>query len=39
MGLGLFIAKQAADCLGHRIEARLAPGRGCRFAIEAKALG
>jgi len=38
MGLGLFIVKRAADCLGHGIEVRSAPARGCCFAIEAEAL-
>jgi signal transduction histidine kinase len=39
LGLGLFIVKRAADCLGHRIEVRSAPGRGCCFAIAAQASG
>ena len=39
LGLGLFIVKRAADCLGHRIEVRSAPGRGCCFAVAAPASG
>jgi two-component system, OmpR family, phosphate regulon sensor histidine kinase PhoR len=39
LGLGLFIVKRAADCLGHRIEVRSAPGRGCCFAVAAQASG
>jgi len=37
LGLGLFIVKRAADCLGHRIEVRSAPNRGSCFAILAQA--
>lgn len=37
LGLGLFIVKQAADLLGHRIEVRSAEGRGSCFAIIADA--
>ncbi len=37
LGLGLFIVKQAADYLGHRVEVRSAPGQGCCFAIAAQA--
>jgi len=33
LGLGLFIVKQAADLLGHRVEAHSVDGRGSRFAI------
>jgi two-component system phosphate regulon sensor histidine kinase PhoR len=37
LGLGLFIVKRAANCLGHRIEVRSAPDRGSCFAILAQA--
>lgn len=37
LGLGLFIVKRAANCLGHRIEVRSAPNRGSCFAILAQA--
>jgi two-component system, OmpR family, phosphate regulon sensor histidine kinase PhoR len=37
LGLGLFIVKRAANCLGHRIEVRSAPHRGSCFAILAQA--
>ena len=33
LGLGLFIVKQAANLLGHRVEAHSADGCGSRFAI------
>jgi signal transduction histidine kinase len=33
VGLGLFLAKQAAGLLSHRFEARSTPGRGSSFAI------
>jgi two-component system, OmpR family, phosphate regulon sensor histidine kinase PhoR len=36
LGLGLFIVKRAADCLGHRIEVRSARYRGSCFAILAR---
>jgi signal transduction histidine kinase len=38
LGLGLFIVKRAADYLGHRVEVRSAPGRGCCFALAAQAV-
>jgi signal transduction histidine kinase len=37
LGLGLFIVKRAANCLGHRIEVRSAPYRGSCFAVLAQA--
>ena len=37
LGLGLFIVKRAAECLGHRIEVRSAPHRGSCFAVIAQA--
>jgi two-component system, OmpR family, phosphate regulon sensor histidine kinase PhoR len=37
LGLGLFIVKRAAECLGHRIEVRSAPQRGSCFAVMAQA--
>lgn len=37
LGLGLFIVARAAACLGHRVEVRSAPGRGCCFAVAAPA--
>jgi two-component system phosphate regulon sensor histidine kinase PhoR len=37
LGLGLFIAKRAADLLNHRIEVRSAVGRGSYFAVVARA--
>ena len=37
LGLGLFIVKRAANCLGHRIEVRSALYRGSCFAILAQA--
>src|SRR6202022_5196929 len=36
LGLGLFIVKRAAECLGHRIEVRSAPHRGSCFAVIAQ---
>jgi two-component system, OmpR family, phosphate regulon sensor histidine kinase PhoR len=39
LGLGLFIVARAAAYLGHRIEVRSAPGRGCCFAVAAHASG
>jgi two-component system phosphate regulon sensor histidine kinase PhoR len=39
LGLGLFIVKQAADFLGHRVELHSAAGRGSCFTIIADALG
>ena len=33
LGLGLFIVKRAADCLGHRIEVRSAIGHGSCFSV------
>jgi signal transduction histidine kinase len=36
LGLGLFLAKQAAAFLSHRIEARSSPGRGSSFAVVAE---
>ncbi len=33
LGLGLFIVARAAACLGHSVEVRSAPGRGCCFAV------
>jgi signal transduction histidine kinase len=38
LGLGLFIVERAAACLGHRVEVRSTPGRGCYFAIAAQAI-
>jgi hypothetical protein len=38
LGLGLFIVKQAADFLGHRVELRSAAGRGSCFTVIADAL-
>ena len=37
LGLGLFIVKQAAELLGHRIEVRSAEGRGACFTVVANA--
>src|ERR1700730_12057558 len=37
LGLGLFIVKRAAECLGHRIEVRSARYRGSCFAVIAQA--
>jgi signal transduction histidine kinase len=37
LGLGLFIVKQAADLLKHRIEVRSAEGRGSCFTVVASA--
>lgn len=37
LGLGLFIVARAAACLGHRVEVRSAPGRGCCFSVAAPA--
>lgn len=37
LGLGLFIVKRAAHCLGHRIELRSTPGRGSCFSLVAPA--
>jgi signal transduction histidine kinase len=37
LGLGLFIVRRAADCLGHRIELRSTVGRGSCFSIVAPA--
>jgi signal transduction histidine kinase len=39
LGLGLFIVKRAAGCLGHRIEVRSVPHRGSCFAVVAEAVG
>jgi two-component system, OmpR family, phosphate regulon sensor histidine kinase PhoR len=36
LGLGLFLAKQAAGLLSHRLEARSAPGRGSSFVVVAE---
>jgi two-component system, OmpR family, phosphate regulon sensor histidine kinase PhoR len=36
LGLGLFVVKQAAELLGHRIEVSSAVGRGSRFSVLAK---
>jgi two-component system, OmpR family, phosphate regulon sensor histidine kinase PhoR len=36
LGLGLFIVKRAADCVGHRIELRSAIGHGSCFSIVAR---
>lgn len=36
LGLGLFIVKRAADCLGHRIEVRSAIGHGSCFSVVAQ---
>ena len=33
LGLGLFIVRQAADCLGHRVKVRSAIGRGSCFTV------
>jgi two-component system, OmpR family, phosphate regulon sensor histidine kinase PhoR len=38
LGLGLFIAKRAAQLLGHRIEVRSASGRGSCFVVVANAV-
>jgi two-component system, OmpR family, phosphate regulon sensor histidine kinase PhoR len=38
LGLGLFIAKRAAQLLGHRIEVRSVPGRGSCFVVMANAV-
>jgi signal transduction histidine kinase len=38
LGLGLFIAKRAAQFLGHRIEVCSAPGRGSCFVVVANAV-
>lgn len=38
LGLGLFIVKQAAVCLGHRIELRSAIGHGSCFSVLAQAV-
>jgi len=38
LGLGLFIAKRAAQLLGHRFEVRSAPGRGSCFVVVANAV-
>jgi signal transduction histidine kinase len=39
LGLGLFIVKQAADFLGHRVQLRSAAGRGSCFTVIVDALG
>jgi two-component system, OmpR family, phosphate regulon sensor histidine kinase PhoR len=36
LGLGLFIVKRAAHCLGHRIELRSAIGHGSCFSVVAR---
>ena len=36
LGLGLFLAKQTAGLLNHRLEARSTPGRGSSFAVVAE---
>jgi signal transduction histidine kinase len=36
LGLGLFIVKRAADCLGHRIGVRSAIGHGSCFSVVAR---
>jgi two-component system phosphate regulon sensor histidine kinase PhoR len=36
LGLGLFIVKRAADCLGHRVELRSVLGRGSCFSVVAQ---
>ena len=36
LGLGLFIVKRAADCLGHSIELRSAVGHGSCFSVVAR---
>lgn len=36
LGLGLFIVKQAANLLGHRVEVHSVEGRGARFVIVAE---
>jgi two-component system, OmpR family, phosphate regulon sensor histidine kinase PhoR len=36
LGLGLFIVKRAADCLGHRVELRSALGHGSCFSVVAQ---
>jgi signal transduction histidine kinase len=38
LGLGLFIVKRAADCLGHRIEVRSAIGHGSCFSVVARSV-
>jgi signal transduction histidine kinase len=37
LGLGLFIVRRAADCVGHRVELRSAVGRGSCFTVVAEA--
>jgi two-component system phosphate regulon sensor histidine kinase PhoR len=37
LGLGLFIVRRAADCVGHRVELRSALGRGPCFTVVAEA--
>jgi two-component system, OmpR family, phosphate regulon sensor histidine kinase PhoR len=38
LGLGLFIVKQAAACIGHHIELRSAIGHGSCFSVLAQAV-
>jgi two-component system, OmpR family, phosphate regulon sensor histidine kinase PhoR len=38
LGLGLFIVKRAADCLGHCIEVRSAIGHGSCFSVVARSV-
>jgi len=38
LGLGLFIVRTAADCVGHRVELRSAVGRGSCFTVVAEAV-
>jgi two-component system phosphate regulon sensor histidine kinase PhoR len=37
LGLGLFIVRQAADCLGHQVEVRSTIGHGSCFSVVAQA--